>query len=124
MPEAQVTKTVADITEFAQYMANLDPKTPHIVIWNETEGYVVDMGQGECYHLKSDDKIFLSTSEEVYASSNNIPGGTSNSGIYAFEATADYSQFDEPQRIYHTIFLNEAPNTEVKTEAYLYAPIE
>ena len=44
MPEAQVTTTVADITEFAQYMANLDPKTPHIVIRNEAEGYVISAG--------------------------------------------------------------------------------
>lgn len=124
MPEAQVTTTVADISEFAQFLSNLDTKTPHIIIYNEEEGYVIEMGKGEYYHLQINDKIFLSTSEEVYALSNNIPGKTIGYSVYAYEVIPDYSEFEEPQRVYHTIFLKEAPDTEVKTEAYLYAPAD
>lgn len=90
--------------------------------WGYIRGYLRFYSLIICTdHLKS---LCLRTSEEVNVSSNNLPDETADFGIYAFEATPSYSEFDEPQRVYHTIFLKNAPNTEIKTEAYFYAPVK
>lgn len=125
MPEAQVTTTVADITEFAQYMANVDPTTPHIVIWNETEGYVIDMGEGEHYYLKSDDRIFLNTSANMSSGSDSIPEIKDISTSGSYEVIPDYTKFDKPQKAIYKIWTDDDPNGEgIKITCYLDAPAE
>lgn len=125
MPEAQVTTTVADITEFAQYMANLDPKTPHIVIWNEAEGYVIDMGEGEYYQLKIDDRIFLNSSTDMESISYSIPELDKELGALGHESIPDYSQFDKPHECRYKITLKDDPSGErIKLTCYLDAPAE
>lgn len=125
MPEAQVTTTVADITEFAQYMEGIDPKTPHIVIWNEAEGYVIDMGEGERYQLKNGDRIFLNSNAEIKEFSYKLPELRKEPGALGLEIIPDYDQFENPQETIYGILTNESINNE-KTylTCYLDAPAE
>ena len=124
MPEAQVTTTVADITEFAQYMANLDPKTPHIVIWNEAEGYVIDMGEGEYYQLKIDDRIFLNSSTDMVSISYSIPELDKELGALGHELIPDYSQFKVGELYYYDIYLSDNTDEYVEISCYLDPPVE
>lgn len=124
MPEAQVATTVADITEFAQYMANLDPKTPHVVIWNETEGYLIDIKNGEYYQMKTGDKIFESWNTEVDAIWSTIPEISRTGMAEAFEIIPDYTNFDSPNECIYGIYLKEDPNTPIYITYYLDAPAE
>ena len=62
MPVATVATTVSDIDEFCDYAEKLDD--PAILIYNENEGYVINMGEGEYYQLKKDDRIFEYLSNE------------------------------------------------------------
>lgn len=112
MPEAQVTTTVADITEFAQYMEGINPKTPHIVIWNEAEGYVIDMGEGEYYQLKKNDRIFLNSSTDMESISYSIPELDKELGALGHESIPDYSQFDKPHECRYKITLKDDPSGE------------
>lgn len=125
MPEAQVTTTVADITEFAQYMASVDPTTPHIVIWNEAQGYVINMGEGEYYQLKADDKIFLNWNTNIKEMSYSIPEESYESTAEAIEITPDYSKFDNPHECRYKVVLADDPSGErIKLTCYLDAPAE
>lgn len=125
MPEAQVTTTVADITEFAQYMANLDPKTPHIVIWNEAEGYVIDMGEGEYYQLKNGDRIFLNSNAEIRKHSYKLPELRNEPASLWFECIPDYNKFENPQKTIYKIWTADDPNGDgIMITCYLDAPAE
>ncbi|MBP3459900.1 MAG: hypothetical protein J6K58_11890 [Lachnospiraceae bacterium] len=124
MPEAQVTTTVADITEFAQYMANLDPKTPHVVIWNEAEGYLIDIKDGEYYQMKEEDRIFESDNNEIDAVWTTIPQIESVGMSEAFEIIPDYTKFDSPHECIFGIYLKEDPDTPIYITYYLDAPVE
>lgn len=124
MPEAQVTTMVADITEFAQYMANLDPKTPHIVIWNESEEYLIDINDGEYYQLKEGDRIFESYSDEIDAVWTTIPQTEGVGLSRAYEIIPDYANFDSPQECIYGIYLKEDPDTPIYITYYLDAPTE
>ena len=124
MPEAQVTTTVADITEFAQYMANLDPKTPHVVIWNETEGYLIDIKNGEYYQMKTGDRIFESDNDEIDAVWTTIPQIKGIGMAEAYEIIPDYANFDSPNECIFGIYLKEDPNTPIYITYYLDAPAE
>ena len=124
MPEAQVTTTVADITEFAQYMANLDPKTPHVVIWNEAEGYLIDIKDGEYYQMKEEDRIFESDNNEIDAVWTTIPQIESVGMSEAFEIIPDYTKFDSPHECIFGIYLKEDPDTPIYIAYYLDAPVE
>lgn len=125
MPEAQVTTTVADITEFAQYMEGIDPKTPHIVIWNEAEGYVIDMGEGEYYQLKNDDRIFLNSNAEIRKHSYKLPELRNEPSALWFECIPDYNKFEDPQKTIYKIWTDNDPNGNgIMITCYLDAPVE
>lgn len=123
MPEAQVT-TVADITEFAQYMANVDPKTPHVVVWNEAEGYLIDIKDGEYYQIKEGDRIFESWNAGVDAIWSTIPEKSHTGMAEAFEITPDYTKFDDNHECIYGIYLKENPDTPIYITYYLDAPAE
>ena len=123
MPEAQVTTTVADITEFVQYMASLDPTTPHIVIWNETGGYVIDMGEGEYYQLKKDDRIFTNLSENIRKHSYKLPRTGTRGITSAMEIIPNYSEFEKPQETMYKIY-TDSEDEGILLTCYLDAPVE
>ena len=109
MPVATVATTVSDIDEFCDYAEKLDD--PAILIYNENEGYVINMGEGEYYQLKKDDRIFewwsnngtVKVRTDLYASSGKsflIPN--------LLEAVLeDEGENASPQKVDYVAFFSE-----------------
>lgn len=124
MPEAQVTATVENIDGLVDYMVALDPETPHIVIYNEAEGYIIDMKEGEHYQLKKDDRIFLNTNKNIKAASYSIPKMSYQPIAGGSEIIPDYSQFKVGELHYYDIYLSDNYDEYVEICCYLDPPIE
>lgn len=125
MPEAQVTTTVADNTEFAMYMSKIGETEPHVVIYNEVEGYVIDMKEGEYYQLKANDRIFFNWNTNIGEMSYSIPEKDYISTAEAIEIIPDYEKFDNPLECRYKIVLKDDPTGErIKLTCYLDAPAE
>ena len=55
---------ITDFTSIDDYMAGLDMNTlPAIVIYNEQEGYIINMQMNQHYQLKPDDQILYNVKE-------------------------------------------------------------
>lgn len=125
MPEAQVTATVENIDGLVDYMIALDHGTPHIVIYNEAEGYIIDMKEGEHYQLKSDDRIFLNVNMSVCYSSSSIPELSYEPLVGGREIIPDYSKFDRPHETIFGISTEDSIDVELTyITCYLDPPIE
>lgn len=124
MPEAQVTTTVENFDGLVDYMVALDPETPHIVIYNEAEGYIIDMKEGEHYQLKKDDRIFLNTNKNIKAASYSIPKISYQPIAGGSEIIPDYSQFKVGELHYYDIYLSDNYDEYVEISCYLDPPIE
>lgn len=125
MPEAQVTTTVENIDGLVAYIQSLNTNTPHIVIYNEAEGYIIDMKEGEHYQLKKDDRIFLNVSSNMKTVSYSIPEMKYESIVGGGEIIPNYSEFSSPQEAIYGILLEEATNDEkIYLICYLDAPVE
>lgn len=126
MPEAQVTTTVADITEFLDYAESL--KEPAILIYNEKEGYVIKMGEGEYYQLKNEDRIFEKCPMEAVKRSVSYIENSTLQNIRGTidERTYDYSKLESPQKINFVVFFteNEYDGDYFLLTYYLDAPAE
>ena len=57
--------TVTDFTSFEQYMDSLDPEKPAIVIYNNEEGYMVIMPEGQHYQMKQSDELYLNFQDAI-----------------------------------------------------------
>lgn len=57
--------TVTDFTSFEQYMDSLDPEKPAIVIYNNEEGYMVNMQEGQHYQMKKSDELFFNFQDAI-----------------------------------------------------------
>lgn len=124
MPEAQVTTTVENIDGLAAYIQSLDPNTPHIVIYNEAEGYIIDMKEGEYYQLKKDDRIFLNTNKNIKAASYSIPKISYQPIAGGSEIIPDYSQFKVGELHYYDIYLSDNTDEYVEISCYLDPPVD
>lgn len=111
MPEAQVTTTVADIYSFLSYAESLDK--PALLIYNQNEGYVINMGEGEYYQLKKDDRIFEYTSERSTAYSDTLEAedrsniAKDENKSYVNELRPDYSKYDSPHEVMYVVYYTE-----------------
>lgn len=125
IPEAKITTTVANDYEFGNYIKALDPETPHIVIYNEAEGYIIDMQEGEHYQLKSDDRIFLNVkSGSVKYRAYSIPETEYCPLEGAWEIIPDYSQFKVGEMQYYDIYLSDNLDEYIELSCYLDPPTE
>lgn len=125
MPEAQVTATVENIDGLVDYMVALDPETPHIVIYNEAEGYIIDMKEGEHYQLKSDDRIFINSNSRIKQCTHAMPEIKFEPISGAQEIIPDYSKFDKPQKCAYGILCEDSVDDELTyLICYLDPPIE
>ncbi|MGN0132806.1 MAG: hypothetical protein ACI4AA_10230 [Lachnospiraceae bacterium] len=125
MPEAKVTTTVENFDGLVAYIQSLDTNAPHIVIYNEAEGYIIDMKEGEHYQLKKDDRIFLNVSSNMKTVSYSIPEMKYESIAGGGEIIPNYSEFSSPQEAIYGILLEEATNDEkIYLICYLDAPTE
>ena len=106
MPVAEVTKTVKDIYEFLDYVETLEE--PALLIYNENEGYVINMGEGEYYQLKKDDRIFEYDTDRAVRTSDTLEAGPGTSARgYIFEKSPDYSQYDSPHEVLYVVYFTE-----------------
>lgn len=125
MPEAQVTTTVENIDGLVAYMEALDSDTPHIVIYNEAEGYIIDMEEGEHYQLKSDDRIFLNSNSKIKQRTHAMPEIKYEPISGAQEIIPDYSQFNKPHQCAYGILCEDSTSDELTyLVCYLTAPSE
>ncbi|MGN0132502.1 MAG: hypothetical protein ACI4AA_08675 [Lachnospiraceae bacterium] len=125
MPEAQVTTTVENFDGLVDYMVALDPETPHIVIYNEAEGYIIDMKEGEHYQLKSDDRIFINSNSRIKQRTHAMPELKFEPISGAQEIIPDYSKFDKPQKCAYGILCEDSIDDELTyLICYLDPPIE
>lgn len=126
MPIAKVTTTVSDIYAFLDYAESLDE--PAFLIYNESEGYVINMGEGEYYQLKKDDRIFEYDSSKAVRTSDTLEAGPGKSErAYVFEKTPDYTKFDKPHEVLYAVsFTGEWEKEEdyFLLTCYLDAPAE
>lgn len=107
MPEAQIVATVADIYAFLDYSETLE--NPAILVYNEKEGYIINMGEGEYYQLKSGDRIFEFWSDRVITARTNLHmlEETSMRGTL-YESIIEYSESDElPLETVLVVFFTE-----------------
>ncbi len=124
MKNAETIIEVSEITEVGNYILTLDPLAPHIMIWNEEEGYVVGIGAGETYQLKNNDKIYLIMDPEtVIGHASSIPELSYENTVLGYLCIPDYSQFEKPQEVWYGIQL-EGSNAEdmIWMNCYLYPP--
>lgn len=131
MSVAKVATTVSDIDAFLNYAESLDG--PALLIYNENEGYVINMGEGEYYQLKKDDRIFEYHSKLGKSWSDTLEaGGGSNIAkvdmiSYVYEMKPDYSQYDSPHEVLYTVsYTGEWENEEdyFLLTCYFDAPAE
>lgn len=107
MPVATVATTVSDPNAFLDYTETL--KDPALLIYNENEGYVINMGEGEYYQLKRDDRIFEYMSERGVESSDTLEagGGTNFAKVdkvsYVYEMKPDYTIYDSPHKVLYVV---------------------
>ena len=91
-PEAQIAITVSDFNEFMKYAQEIDKEAPALLIYNEEEGYVINMGEGEYYQIKKGDRFFQVTTEKCTEAGwtlSDDPGKFLCGGIW--EMTPNYS---------------------------------
>ena len=107
LPVATVATTVSDPNAFLDYTETL--KDPALLIYNENEGYVINMGEGEYYQLKKDDRIFEYWSERGEEVSDTLEAGL---GInlakvgkvsYVYEKKPDYTLYDSPHKVLYVV---------------------
>ena len=127
MPVAKVETTVDNFEEFLNYVDSLDNQTPALLIYNENEGYVINMGEGEYYQLKTDDRIFEYDSERSVAITDTLKAGAgTNIKEYLYEMIPDYSQYDKPHKVIYKVFFTEDYQNGdcFRLDCYLDAPAE
>ena len=56
---------VTDFTSIDDYMGSLDSEKPAIVIYNQQEGYLINMQEGQHYQLKAEDKILFNFEDGI-----------------------------------------------------------
>lgn len=111
MPIAKAETTASDIYEFLDYAESF--AEPALLIYNESEGYVIKMEEGEYYQLKANDRIFEYLSEKEKASSDTLEaGGGTNIAkdanvSYVYEMKPDYSQYDSPHEVLFVVYFTE-----------------
>lgn len=140
IPEAQIATTVSDINGLSEYMKGLDLSNSYIIIYNPTEGYVVNVGDGESFHLKEEDRIFyqfdpsLKYMDSPMCSVQNMPenreaseaaqkGNHAELGL-GTEIVPDYSKFDTPHEVLFGAGKDWDEAEEKMITCYLYAPEE
>lgn len=126
MPAAKVATTVSDIYAFLDYAESLDE--PALLIYNESEGYVINMGEGEYYQLKGNDRIFefWSNNGAIEARSTLKPLEETSMRKNLYEVIMTSGSNDSPQENNFVVFFteNEYDGEYFILTYYLDAPAE
>ena len=113
---------ITDFTSIDDYMASLDSESPAIVIYNEQEGYIINMQEGQHYQLKSDDKILFNFESGIGYGFDLEIGDTCEprNGYSVF--TGDYSKISESKEFFLKKKLDDG--SIVGVNCYLASPTE
>lgn len=113
---------ITDFTSIDDYMASLDSESPAIVIYNEQEGYIINMQEGQHYQLKSDDKILFNFEDGIGYGFDFDIGNTyePRNGYAVF--TGDYSKISESKEFFLKKKLDDGSIIEIN--CYLAPPTE
>lgn len=124
MPKAEKKEGIIEIGLLVSYVIELDPKTPHVVVWNEEEEYLVDIKDGEYYQLKDGERIFEIWNDGIDAIWSTIPSKENEGMPWGFEIIPDYANFESPQECIYGIYLKENPDIPISFTYYLDKPNE
>lgn len=114
-----VTETsIADYIAMTEYMKNLESSTPEIIIYNENEGYLIRMEEGQHYKLKETDKILFNKGLDGYGFKIALGSQYSEYPEYV-EYKADYSGWSGEEEF---TLQNNATGEELA--CYLTAPVK
>ena len=91
---------VTDFTSIDDYMGSLASEKPAIVIYNQQEGYLINMQEGQHYQLKAEDKILFNFESSVgYGYDHDLGSSFEPRNGYVVYL-ADYSKISEDKDFY------------------------
>ena len=116
---------VTYITDFASiddYMGSLDSEKPAIVIYNQQEGYLINMQEGQHYQLKAEDKILFNFENGIGYGLDFEIGNTFEPRNGYVVYLADYSKISEDKKFFLDKKLEDG--SIVGVSCYLAPPVE
>ena len=113
---------VTDFTSIDDYMGSLDSEKPAIVIYNQQEGYLINMQEGQHYQLKAEDKI-LFNSESLIGYGFDFDIGDTYEPRFGYSVfTGDYTKISEDKKFFLKKKLEDGSIIEIG--CYLAPPVE
>ena len=113
---------ITDFTSIDDYMGSLDSEKPAIVIYNQQEGYLINMQEGQHYQLKAEDKI-LFNSESLIGYGFDLDIGDTCEPRFGYSVfTGDYTKISEDKKFFLKKKLEDGSIIEIG--CYLAPPVE
>ncbi|MGN0132807.1 MAG: hypothetical protein ACI4AA_10235 [Lachnospiraceae bacterium] len=125
--EGEEVTYITDYGTLDNYMKDLEVNKPAILIYNEIEGYIIKMEEGQHYTLKKDDKIIINKTSNASAIGYNFNVVETHNNFCACgeELIPIYSEFEQNQEFFYSIWLTDDPDeVPLKLTCYLDAPAE
>ena len=113
---------VTDFTSIDDYMGSLDSEKPAIVIYNQQEGYLINMQEGQHYQLKAEDKILFNFENGIGYGLDFEIGNTFEPRNGYVVYLADYSKISEDKKFFLDKKLEDG--SIVGVSCYLAPPVE
>lgn len=113
---------VTDFTSIDDYMGGLDSEKPAIVIYNQQEGYLINMQEGQHYQLKAEDKILFNFENGIGYGLDFEIGNTFEPRNGYVVYLADYSKISEDKKFFLDKKLEDG--SIVGVSCYLAPPVE
>lgn len=116
---------ITDFTSIDDYMASLDSENPAIVIYNETEGYIINMQEGQHYQLKENDVLLQNIKkDDPYRDTTfRVDLGMGDIVFQNYlQFIPDYSKWTKEEKFYFKICYEDG--SKVGVTCYLAPPTE
>lgn len=116
---------ITDFTSIDEYMASLDSENPAIVIYNETEGYIINMQEDQHYQLKENDVLLrnIKKDDPYYDITFRVDLGMGDIVFQNYKQfIPDYSKWTKEEEFYFEIYHEDG--SIVGVTCYLAPPTE
>ena len=116
---------VTDFTSIDDYMGSLDSEKPAIVIYNQQEGYLINMQEGQHYQLDSNDVLLrnIKKTDPYYDITFRVDLGMGDIVYQQYKQfIPDYSKWVKEEEFYFEICHDDGSKTGVT--CYLTPPSE
>ena len=120
--DANAEALAEDFTSIDDYMGSLDSEKPAIVIYNQQEGYLINMQEGQHYQLKAEDKILFNFEDGIGYGFDFEIGNTIEPRFGYSVFTGDYSKISEDKKFFLKKKLEDGSIIEIG--CYLAPPVE